>query len=236
MENDELKEKIRKNIKENIAVSNIRKDISMRNIRNKRIIYTTLSACAMFIIALGIGINNNFILKNNRKENEIPKIEDETIIASEDGIQIPEIKMEESSETAQMCRAYFLAIYQGKTYTSAGRISLENAENLKGKYLGTMKNVLNDYMQSDYYKNATSTGYPYLEKFMEEEARKNPNAILGDSSGEVYEMNGYNTDFRICLIDKLNNDLIIYERLNGITLKYGKDLFEDRLKLKRKLQ
>ena len=68
MENNELKEKIRKNIKEEIAISNIRKEFGMKTNRNKKIIYTISSVCAVFILAIGILVGTGQ-LKDNIGEN-----------------------------------------------------------------------------------------------------------------------------------------------------------------------
>ena len=76
MENNELKEKIRKNIKEEIAISNIRKEFGMKTNRNKKIIYAISSVCAVFILTIGIlvgtgQLNNNINVGN---ENIDPKL------------------------------------------------------------------------------------------------------------------------------------------------------------------
>lgn len=65
MENNKLKEKIRKNIKEKIAISNIRKEFDMKTGKNKKVIYMVSSLCAIFILVIGIFIgtgklNDNF--------------------------------------------------------------------------------------------------------------------------------------------------------------------------------
>ncbi len=77
MGNNELKEKIRKNIKEEIAISNIRKEFDMKTNKNKRIVYTISSICAVFILGVGIFIGtsklNNNLLQNENLE--IGKIE-----------------------------------------------------------------------------------------------------------------------------------------------------------------
>ena len=56
MENRNLKEKIRKKIKEEIAISNIRKEFDMKRNKEKRIIYAISSICAIFILGIGIFI------------------------------------------------------------------------------------------------------------------------------------------------------------------------------------
>ena len=73
MENNDLKEKIRKNVKERIAVSNIREEFDMKITNKRKIIYGTLSACAMFVLCLGVVLStekeNNKLLSNISDES-----------------------------------------------------------------------------------------------------------------------------------------------------------------------
>lgn len=66
MKDNELKEKIRKNIKEEIAISNIGKEFDMKTNKNKKVIYVLSSICAVFILGIGIfvGVNHNLLLNN----------------------------------------------------------------------------------------------------------------------------------------------------------------------------
>ena len=82
MKNNELKEKIRNNIREEIAISNIRKEFDMKKNKNKKIIYTISSMCAVFILGIGVLIGtsnlNNKTLQGEslgKTENENMKIE-----------------------------------------------------------------------------------------------------------------------------------------------------------------
>lgn len=54
MENHELKERIRENIKEEISISNIKKDFDRRARQNKKITYTLSSLCMVLVLAIGI--------------------------------------------------------------------------------------------------------------------------------------------------------------------------------------
>lgn len=65
MENNELKENIRKKVKEKIAVSNIRKEFDMKKSKNRKIIYTISSICAVFVLCIGIAINTKPQENNN---------------------------------------------------------------------------------------------------------------------------------------------------------------------------
>ena len=68
MENNDLKEKIRKNVKERIAVSNIREEFDMKNKKSRKIIYGITSSAAVFILGFGIMIGTN-TFNNNQVQN-----------------------------------------------------------------------------------------------------------------------------------------------------------------------
>ncbi len=68
MENNDLKEKIRKNVKERIAVSNIREEFDMKITNKRKIIYEITSSVAVFILGFGIIIGTN-TFNNNQEQN-----------------------------------------------------------------------------------------------------------------------------------------------------------------------
>ena len=59
MENNILKEKIKANVKEKIAILNIRKEFDMKANKNKKIVYMITSACAIIVLCIGIIIGTN---------------------------------------------------------------------------------------------------------------------------------------------------------------------------------
>lgn len=65
MENNELKERVRKNLKEKIAISNIRKEFDMKTNRSKKIVYVISSMCAIFILVIGIFVGMDSKLLEN---------------------------------------------------------------------------------------------------------------------------------------------------------------------------
>lgn len=69
MENNDLKEKIRKNVKEKIAVSNIREEFDMKGKKNKKKIYGLTSSVAVFVLGLGIIMGTNTLNNNQIKNN-----------------------------------------------------------------------------------------------------------------------------------------------------------------------
>ena len=58
-EANNLKEKIRKNVKEEIAISNIRKEFDMKTSKNKKLVYAISSVCAVFVLGVGIFLGTN---------------------------------------------------------------------------------------------------------------------------------------------------------------------------------
>lgn len=75
MMDDELKSKVQKNVKEKIAISNIRKEVCMENKRNRKIMYIVLSSCAMFVLCAGILISKT-PLKQSNDGTKQAKVED----------------------------------------------------------------------------------------------------------------------------------------------------------------
>lgn len=69
MENNELKENIRKKVKEKIAISNIREEFDMKTNNKRKIIVGTLSVCAMCVLCLGIALNTDKTPPNISQED-----------------------------------------------------------------------------------------------------------------------------------------------------------------------
>ncbi|MBO5141811.1 MAG: hypothetical protein J6C46_02220, partial [Clostridia bacterium] len=70
MTNNEMKDKILKNVKENIAISNIKEELKNENKENKNVIYSMLSACAVVLIVGIVFINNPFDRTTDNAENQ----------------------------------------------------------------------------------------------------------------------------------------------------------------------
>lgn len=220
---------------------NYNRIINNTNTKHSKNKYTKFIKYTLIPICTVIAICTIWVLDNNRKENNVDIAKENNIVnnikdAENGGIFMPKVKFSVPDNTIEACRAYGIIAYNDKMYTSNETISLEKNVNLKGKFLGNVNSIMDLYMKSDYYLNATSTGMPYLEKFIEEQTNINPNTYIGDyivdNYSEVYEVNGYDTDFRICTYNEKENSIKIFQRLNGITVKYGKDIFNDRLKIK----
>lgn len=210
MENNKLKEKVLNNVKENIAISNIRDEININNSRNKKIFYSTLPTCAM-IFACAIVVNS---LNQEKSANRLEDFGTKEEIVAKDGVTIPDLEFPNPIEDSSLDSLDAIEDSTQKNLT---------AENCRAYLIiqyGENRYISTDRIDIDKAGNLKGK---YLGK-------------TDNGKDKVYEVNGYSTLFRICKVDEVNNQIQIYERLNGITLKYGKDLYEDRLKLKRKLQ
>ena len=76
MTNNDMKDKILKNVKENIAISNIKEELKNENKGNKNVKYSVLSACAVVLIVGIVFINNPFGRSTDTAENQNISIND----------------------------------------------------------------------------------------------------------------------------------------------------------------
>lgn len=83
MENNNLKEKIQKRVKEKIAIANLKEEIGMKQVKNRKIFYGALASCALLVLCVGIVISklpekrllqaklsNNLLQTEEEKENK----------------------------------------------------------------------------------------------------------------------------------------------------------------------
>lgn len=99
-----------------------------------------------------------------------------------------------------------LIVYKGNIYTQ-GNIYTKDSTTSKliGKYIGHATGTISEWStQDDYAKELAST-----------------------YTGDVYTVNGYDPDFRICIV--WENDIQFMEHLNGIGITTGKDVYSKRL-------
>lgn len=131
---------------------------------------------------------------------------DDGIIVSEDGVTIPPMKvsLSNSSENTAACMIAFF-IYQGKSYVQYEQIS--NNTEIVGEYLGTATGLIDEWTPQEGYVE-----------------------LAGSIRGDFYEVKGYDPSFMLCLKDEAGT-LFTYVCNTGITLKYGSELYEDRLHL-----
>lgn len=130
--------------------------------------------------------------------------------AAEAGVYIPAIELPEPADGVAM-DMIACVVYNGAVYTQGAW--LDNASDLVGEYLGHATGGIDEWSDESEYTVE----------------------FAGTMSGELYAVKGYDTDFRICCLND-DGSAMLLERLNGITLDTGADLFETRLRLPERLE
>ena len=136
-------------------------------------------------------------------------------------VYIPVIDLSEQTDYTLMMNMIGLFVYQGRIYTVTDQYYKEGSkaiENLIGERLGHAKGNINEWSKQDEYAVE----------------------FAGTAKGDVYAVNGYDPQFRLCLKVDYTDDngefvgyaIQFFENLNNIGLTFGSDLFEDRLRLR----
>ena len=126
------------------------------------------------------------------------------------GVYVPAIELPEpdSGFTVDMIAC---VVYDGAVYTQGEWLG--DASALVGEYLGHATGSIDEWSDESEY---------YVE-------------FAGTMSGAIYSVIGYDPGFRICCLND-DGSAMLLERLNGITLDTGADLFETRLHLPERLE
>lgn len=171
-------------------------------------------AACLCLIVIGTLIFKGFN-KDTSHEN-INNLTDE--IVTNNKVNIPEIKISKNSANSKGDMIGLIA-YNNGIYTQSGLYVGDEAVPLRalvGEKLGYAKGNIGERSKRDEYNREFSSTV----------------------KGEVYAANGYDKNFRICIknsyIDEKGKEVEnigFYEKLNGIGLDTGKDLFGERLKI-----
>ena len=173
------------------------------------------AAACLCLILVGVW-NINKNFKNSNVQN--PAITDTALY-------IPAVKLPDTTAGMQQ-KMEPLVVYNGCIYTLTedyyGSEALK-IDSLIGEYLGYATGSIDEW----------STQEEYSEEF------------ASTMRGKVYEVIGYDTDFRICIRRDIEDDdggkpedqlrITFFERLNDITLRTGADLFENRLHIRNQI-
>lgn len=177
------------------------------------------SAAACFVLIIGAGalilpkVIDGKVGTSGQSETESQEAQSDNAV---EGVYIPAIELPDAESAAAM-DMIGLVVYQGRIYTQAEYYFGEAAEKIEplvGEHLGTAKGNIDEWSSQDEYSAefASTVG------------------------GEVYSVNGYDTSFRICIYGKYEDEnhnhtvwIQFLDCLNGITLRTGAELFQDRL-------
>lgn len=126
-------------------------------------------------------------------------------LVSEEGITIPAMEVSLSKEVAAMSDMIGFFIYEGRCYVYYENFS--EAEGIVGEHLGTVTGMIDEWTPEEGYVD-----------------------FAGSIRGDFYSVKGYAPEFMLCT-KEANGVVSTYICNNGITVKYGKELYEDRLHL-----
>lgn len=122
----------------------------------------------------------------------------------EDGVTIPpmEVTLSKSDDIAMDMMAFF--IYQGRCYVQYEWL---DGMDVVGEHLGTATGLINEWTPSDGYVE-----------------------LAGSVGGDFYAVKGFDPTFMLCMVSA-QGEVQTYVCSTGITLKYGSELYEERLHL-----
>ena len=125
------------------------------------------------------------------------------IVLTEDGVTIPRLDVSLSPDDAADMIGFF--IYHGNCYVQYEWI--EDADDLLGEYLGTAAGLIDEWTPAEGYVE-----------------------LAGSVTGDFFAVKGYDPAFMLCMKHE-TGAVATYICNNGIRLKYGAELYQDRLHL-----
>lgn len=127
------------------------------------------------------------------------------ITVSEEGVYIPPTKvmLSKSDDAVHDMMGFF--IYQGRCYVQYEWIYDE--ADFVGERLGTAEGMIDEWTPEEGYVE-----------------------LAGSVSGDFYSVKGFDPSFMLCMVHE-DGAVELYINSNGLTLKTGADLFEERLHL-----
>ena len=128
---------------------------------------------------------------------------DDGLTVSENGVTIPQMKVNLSSSDGAAADMIAFFIYGGRSYVAYKWIK---GTDVVGEYLGTAVGLIDEWTSKDGYVE-----------------------LGGSIGGDFYTVNGYDSSFMLCMPEE--NDVLLFVNNNDMTLKTGDDLYGQRLHL-----
>ncbi len=178
----------------------------------------TMAACAVLIVGLGAPqVIELYHDKNSEGMKAAEGIQEgnmelagsgsDVISSTDGGITIPPMDITLSSASEADMIGFF--IYEGRCYVHYEHI-YEDVD-IVGEYLGTSTGLIDEWTPKEGYVD-----------------------YAGSIQGDFYSVKGYDPEFMLCTKDA-RGVICTYICNNGITLKYGRELYEDRLHMSEKM-
>lgn len=138
-------------------------------------------------------------------ENDPSQPSSSGVIVSEDGVTIPPMEVTLSVSHGESASMIGFFIYQGRCYVHY--MDIYEDVDLIDQYMGTITGMIDEWTPKDGYVD-----------------------YAGSARGEFYSVEGFDPDFMLCM-KRDDGAVSLFINNTGITLKYGSELFEDRLHL-----
>ncbi len=225
---DLIKDMVRGEVPEKEELkSNVLKAVEDKSLRRRSTWKLASALASILVLAIAAVWLFNSGLFNIRPDENGPGLvsgssepsssNDQNLDVDPSGVFIPQIEVGIPNEHEEADMIGFF-IYEGEVYMQADWHYGEDAVNIRkllGEKIAVAKGGIDEWSKED----------DYVE-------------LAGSVHGDVYEVHGYDRSFRLAMTGSYEDDdghieewLNFYECLNNITLKTGKDLFQDRLKL-----
>jgi len=127
---------------------------------------------------------------------------------SEDGVTIPPLEITLNRDIGMISDMIGFFIYGGRVYVHYQHV---NTAEVVGEYVGTSTGMIDEWTKEDGYVD-----------------------FAGSIGGDFYTVKGFDPAFMLCMTD--GNTATLFINNNGMTLKTGADLYEDRVHLKGNIQ
>ena len=177
------------------------------------------AAAACLLLAVGVGM----LLRRSAptaEPTDTPMPAAENTPAADNALWVPAIEYEQPENYMTAADMIAFVMYRGNMYTDAVMYSEEESQRLEGllgEQIGESTGTIDEWSDKSEYAYEFASNVP----------------------GAVYTVQGYDPGFRLCVRRDFTDDsgvhrmwLHFLERLNGISLSSGADLFEDRLHLR----
>ena len=170
-------------------------------------------------------LTSNTSMYDRDKSTTVTTYDVTDVIAESEGVFYPPISEREISLVYNGGYAIFESLYyDGCIYTSSYRITAENESDITDKsncMIG--EELAKIYNYEIYWSDDSSKLYTVSE----------------NTTAKLYSLNDYDSSFRVCLLyskyipsmDTTTYGMIVFDKLNGITLNKGADLFKERINL-----
>jgi len=186
-----------------------------------------MAACLCLVLAGTFGVNKYYHhlqeQMNPTDNTEGTQNEGRPPVSTAEGLYIPAFELPEKVEGVAL-DMIGLVVYNGNIYTQAEDYYDDEAlriESLVGDYLGYASGSIDEWSKQEEYAHDFASSV----------------------AGKVYSVKGYDTDFRICIREETRDEngeptlwIQFLDRLNGITLATGEDLFENKLHIRDRVE